>query len=265
MNKLTKCLTRHVWCIVIIAVILLLATAIIAYETQEKALSLTASIVSIVLAMVVIFYTFHHSERSSRMAEQTAINMRDTKEALSDILRKAEKTEEAVKELQKTHTDKNAPTDKDATIEESSLLDSSPLIERRKNTLKADLKTRGMEIDNKTSTFLLDAFAKLEFIHFFDDVYNVIFGSQIKLLIRLESNKEGLNNNQITLNFYKPAAINYPEIYKNYNYELYIHYLAGREFIYFEEDVWKIKDVGIEFVKYLRKKDKLTTAKEIRG
>jgi Na+/H+ antiporter NhaB len=108
MNKLTEIFKRHVYCIIIIAAILLISGAIVAYKTQDDALSMTASVVSIVLAVVVIFYTFYHSERSSRMTEQSERNMRETKEAVSEILHKTDKTVDMLNQMQpQTATDRN--------------------------------------------------------------------------------------------------------------------------------------------------------------
>lgn len=69
MNKLAEILKRHIWCVIIIAVIMLLSLITLSFGEDVDLvshLSLASAIVSIVLAVIVIIYTFFQNQRSSQ-------------------------------------------------------------------------------------------------------------------------------------------------------------------------------------------------------
>ena len=69
MNKLAEILKRHIWCVIIIAAIILLALITLSFGKDVNLvshLSLTGAVVSIVLAVIVIVYMYFQDQRSSQ-------------------------------------------------------------------------------------------------------------------------------------------------------------------------------------------------------
>ncbi len=75
MNTLAEILKRHIWCVMTIAAIILLALITLSFGKDVNLvshLSLTSAIVSIILAVIVIVYMYFQDQRSS----QNTIEMR---------------------------------------------------------------------------------------------------------------------------------------------------------------------------------------------
>lgn len=262
MNKLTEILKRHVYCIIIIAVTILVSGAIVTYKTQDDALSITASIVSIVLAVAVIIYTFHHSERSSRMTEQSERNMRETKEAVSEILHKTANAEAILNQMQsQTVTNKEAVFKAGDDIDFGRLYTSTVIENREKIVVEAlERKT-----DEEKIKYLIRAYVIMEFNWFFEQIYSAIFGSQILLLEKLEQNRNGINDGLIRSSYYAAAVAKYPVQYENYSYENYMSFLKTYILIIKEGDEWKITGVCLDFINFLKTSNTLALARKKLG
>jgi len=68
MNKLAEILKRHIWCVITISAIILLAIITLSFGKDDNLvshLSLTSAVVSIVLAVIVIVYMYFQDQRSS--------------------------------------------------------------------------------------------------------------------------------------------------------------------------------------------------------
>ncbi len=259
MGKLTDILKQHVYCIIIMTVVILISGAIIAYKTQDDALSITASIVSIVLAVVVIFYTFHHSERSSRMTEQSERNMRETKEAVSEILHKTANTEAMVSQMQTQAETKKETAFKAGDDIDFTKLHTSIAVEAREKNLEEALKSK--TADEKIK-YLSRCYVNMEFMYYFEKAYGAIYGSQILLLEALEQNMDGLNDYLVRSSYSAAAVAKDPVWYKTYSYENYMSFLSSRILIIKEGDNWKITNFGLDFMNYLRASNLLLVARE---
>ena len=69
MNRLAEILKRHIWCVITIAAIILLALITLSFGKDVNLvshLSLTGAVVSIVLAVIVIVYMYFQEQRSSQ-------------------------------------------------------------------------------------------------------------------------------------------------------------------------------------------------------
>ncbi len=69
MDALAQILKRHIWCVIIIAAIILVAIITLSFGKDENLvshLSLTSAVVSIVLAVIVIVYMYFQDQRSSQ-------------------------------------------------------------------------------------------------------------------------------------------------------------------------------------------------------
>lgn len=87
-------------------------------------------------------------------------------------------------------------------------------------------------------------------IKFFERTYRLIYGSQIRLLHKLNYSPE---KSQDVKYLYDNAANYFPETYKDYPYEDYLKFLVTEGLITKDENegILSITDVGKDFLRYL--------------
>lgn len=105
MDKLAEILKRHVWCIIILAAILLLSVTVLSFGADVSLvshLSLASAVVSIVLAIIVIIYMYFQDSRSSQnitemkgLIDQASRTMTDKAGLIAD---RAQSMEQIMKE-----------------------------------------------------------------------------------------------------------------------------------------------------------------------
>jgi hypothetical protein len=81
-------------------------------------------------------------------------------------------------------------------------------------------------------------------------IYHLIYGSQIRLLQKLNYSSENKDNVKY---FYDNAVKYFPETYKNYPYESYLDFLVKQGLIIYEndDDYISITEKGKDFLRYL--------------
>lgn len=85
----------------------------------------------------------------------------------------------------------------------------------------------------------------------FRDIYYIIYGSQIKLLLYLNSN--GSNTKDSLKRFYDTAVAEYSFMYDNYSYEEYCQWLINKQLIIVTGENVQITTTGRDFLKFLIK------------
>lgn len=86
-------------------------------------------------------------------------------------------------------------------------------------------------------------------IRSFEKIHNIIYGSQIRLLQRLNYSQTETKD-ELKL-YYDNAVKNNPDGYKNYSYENYLNFLVTCEFIIINEENVSITDMGKDFLRYI--------------
>lgn len=91
----------------------------------------------------------------------------------------------------------------------------------------------------------------LVMIKSFEKVYDTIYGSQIRLLQRL--NHTSVETKSSLKLYFENAAKNYPEAYKTYSYDKYLNYLNAKGLIIMEENDENIQiaHFGVDFLRYI--------------
>jgi len=84
---------------------------------------------------------------------------------------------------------------------------------------------------------------------YFDTVYNAIFGSQIRLLERL--NTLQLESKESLKFFYDNAEKQNPSFFENYSYEAYLSFLFSFTLIREDGNAIRITILGSDFLKYI--------------
>lgn len=80
-------------------------------------------------------------------------------------------------------------------------------------------------------------------------IYSLIYGSQIRLLQRLNHTTTETKND---LKFYYDTALkNYPNLYETYSYESYLSFLSNNELITIINENVTITTIGKDFLRYI--------------
>lgn len=88
----------------------------------------------------------------------------------------------------------------------------------------------------------------------FDHIYSSIFGSQIRILERLNTLQP---EDKESLQFYYDNAKGYnPKFYENYPYENYLNFLFSFNLIREDDGFIQITNLGVDFLKYLTETNK---------
>jgi hypothetical protein len=117
--------------------------------------------------------------------------------------------------------------------------------------IKKDLENRGLD-DKKAIDILSRHLAATQLALRFEYIYSSIWGSQINLLKYLNSRAPyGDTVESIKSIFYETATSLYPEVYNNYSFEAYIHFLISRTLIVQSDNIFNITNLGRDFLIYL--------------
>lgn len=113
--------------------------------------------------------------------------------------------------------------------------------------------------DSKKIDILIQNYAHTNLLLYYERIYYIIFGSQIKLLEKLNSTNM-LEISDVLL-IYKDAAHKFPEIYSKYHFDSYIKYLKDNGLISVNSKNIHIEELGKSFLLWLTEtghpKDKL--------
>ncbi|WP_434528250.1 hypothetical protein [Vibrio sp. K4] len=126
---------------------------------------------------------------------------------------------------------------------------SSIVIEEQIKRIEDDLSTKNIPFDSDASRILIRHLAATQLLVAFEQIYQIIFGSQIELLQRLNQVAgQGLSTSVV----FKIAAESMASNNLSWTQEQYLSYLYGRLLIVDgEEDTIHITNFGVEFITWL--------------
>jgi len=126
----------------------------------------------------------------------------------------------------------------------------SIVMTEQKSIIKNDLKIRNLIIDgSETVEILIHQLAIAQLKLNFEKIYNIIFGSQIKLLKKLN---EGTKHKDYIESYCKSIIENHNEM-SNWNQDDYLNFLFNNTLIIFdkEKELYAITNYGNEFLFWL--------------
>lgn len=118
-----------------------------------------------------------------------------------------------------------------------------------KETEVSNLKTSDEKIERLTNYSSL-----LYIMRHFDNLYNNIFGSQIRILEYINSHSQ--ITRESTKFIYENAKKNNPKFYENYSYNNYLNFLFDYILIREDDGILNITILGVDFLKYLTESNK---------
>lgn len=84
-------------------------------------------------------------------------------------------------------------------------------------------------------------------------VYNLIFGSQIRLLKDLLTNiNSGLSKIQVT-EYFNKIAKTYPDQFSTWNIDTYLSFLIQAKLVVLDSESYRITDFGVDFLTWLQR------------
>ena len=81
-------------------------------------------------------------------------------------------------------------------------------------------------------------------------IYTLIFGSQLRLLQKLNESRQGLTEEEVK-SFFEKGASEYPAVYQAYPFESWIAFMESMTLTTKENDRYTITLYGSGFLKYL--------------
>lgn len=114
-----------------------------------------------------------------------------------------------------------------------------------------DLKKRGLETEGATIKVLVKHLAAAQILTGFEQIYNLIFGSQIVLLKKLnEVIGQGLTRERVVDHFNYYKELNVDQL-GGWSVEEYLKFMLGRTLIVPKSNVYHITNLGVEFLTWM--------------
>jgi hypothetical protein len=122
--------------------------------------------------------------------------------------------------------------------------------------IKADLKEKGLETDGDTIKVLIKHLAATKVLLEFEQIHNLIFGSQIFLLKKLnEVAGQGKPTDFVATHFEHVRGL-FPEQLGDWSLEQYLAFLIGRLLITTKGNVFHITNLGVEYLTWMARTGK---------
>jgi hypothetical protein len=117
--------------------------------------------------------------------------------------------------------------------------------------IKADLQERGLETEGDTIKILIKHLAGTRVLLEFEQIHNLIFGSQIFLLKKLnEVAGQGKTIDFIVAHFKNVKSL-FPEQLGGWTLEQYLAFLKGRILITIQGNIFHITNLGVEYLTWM--------------
>lgn len=131
-----------------------------------------------------------------------------------------------------------------------SVVHDSVGLRNREELIKNDLTTRGLETNGDTVKVLIKHLASTKALLEFEQIHNLIFGSQIYLLKKLnEVIGQGMNKETVIAHF--ESVKNYHEELKNWSFEQYMAFLKTRSLVIMDQDNYHITVFGVDYLVWI--------------
>ncbi len=138
-------------------------------------------------------------------------------------------------------------------VEELMKFGDSNVTDELENCIRQDLINRGLGTDNDTVKVLIRLLAATQLALDFEQIYNIIFGSQIFLLRKLnEAAGVGKDHDFMKTHFENIQSL-FPEQLNDWTLEQYLSYLFRVTLITIKDNNYHITIKGVDFLIWLTK------------
>jgi len=127
----------------------------------------------------------------------------------------------------------------------------NPLLRHREDQIRKSLVDSKITDQNEREKVLVRHLAVSQIARSFDRVYWLIFGSQIRALMHLNTHAMDRLQDGVMKNLYDQAAAKYSDFYATYAFEQWIEFLEREGLLEKNDGNVRITLVGREYLKYL--------------
>jgi hypothetical protein len=130
---------------------------------------------------------------------------------------------------------------------------TSPVLREREGLIRAELKKRGLDESGETVKVLIRYLATAGLINTFEELYRIIFGSQIYVLKSANENRpSGVSEEFIDQHFDQIRRFFAPT-YDDWNRDQYMDFLLKLNLMVREAGFYRITNLGVEFLGWMTK------------
>jgi hypothetical protein len=127
-------------------------------------------------------------------------------------------------------------------------------IEMFVNAIEEETEVEKLQNDNEKIERLKNYSTIIYIMRHFDSIYSTIFGSQIRILERLNTlQPESRDSLKV---YYENSKKHNPKFYGNYPYEDYLDFLFNFTLIREDDGIIQLTILGVDFLKYLTESNK---------
>lgn len=117
--------------------------------------------------------------------------------------------------------------------------------------IRSELENRGLEAQGDTVKVLIKHLAAARILLEFEQVHNLIFGSQIFLLKKLnEVAGQGQTKEYVVVHFEQIKEL-FREDFSDWSCEQYMVFLVGRSLVTVDRDTFHITNLGVEYLAWM--------------
>lgn len=117
--------------------------------------------------------------------------------------------------------------------------------------IKSELQARGLEIEGDTVKVLVKHFSAAKILLEFEQIQNLIFGSQIFLLKKLnEVTGQGQKRENVIAHFEHIRNIFKSDL-GDWTFDQYMAFLIGRSLVTVDRDTYHITNLGVEYLTWM--------------
>lgn len=117
--------------------------------------------------------------------------------------------------------------------------------------IKSDLTDRELEIDGDTVKVLIKHLAAVKLLLEFEQVYNLIFGSQIYLLKKLNEVVGQGQNRQNVIAHFKHVREMFKSDLGDWSFEQYMAFLINRSLVTVDNETYHVTNFGVEYLTWM--------------
>ena len=126
----------------------------------------------------------------------------------------------------------------------------SATVLEREQVIEKVIQSSGLQTDKERVSVLVRALATTRIELEFNSIANIIFGSQINLLVQLVGTRSGISRQQAE-SVFEQAQKSFPELHGSRKFQEWFAYLQASNLVTFSEDRIDISQVGKDFLKHL--------------
>jgi hypothetical protein len=117
--------------------------------------------------------------------------------------------------------------------------------------ITSDLKDRGLETEGDTVKVLIKHLAAARILLEFEQIHNLIFGSQIYLLKKLNEVVGQGQKKEFVIAHFDQVKKFYKEQLSDWSFEQYMAFLLSRYLVTVDKEIYHITNLGVEYLTWM--------------